>query len=497
MPSGSISVAPGHPGAIKQALNASDWLDEEVIAAGQLRQGNAPSIAAMVTGTVLIELLRPRRSKSLPRHFVLAATADRVVAFKASGGGDSDTGGPYMVRIRPGECGSWPRASVRLIDLPDGAQSDGATLELAGTERLPVSRPNLTGDPSTDELIHLLSGGAPSARERSPRQQRYAENQEELRHASAVRPGDYRELAADAARGRPDTDLAVWAERRGLSFRGCTSQGGHLSVTCPWSEDLLFNVVRGHWPGRTFGVLCHEARIYDEDASGFFHGGEGLTGGNGARWAGAVVEEISPVPLLFGGAGQCYFKVPYTSAGARVPHVAAVKGLHVGRRAERYTDSDTLFGTWEARPLDDLGLRDHWVAAIRRNSDERTVDALLRGPIRQLLSVQQGLGFEIRIEYGQVIVSRQDFLKRDEDLDALVAATEALAHAVHQICVSENGSLATELPPRSGSRRSGATRGRSTRCGRSVRCSNGWCGSPTRVGWPSRTRARSTPRFRA
>src|SRR5687767_7178394 len=118
--SGSVTVAAEALGAIKQALNESGWLDGEVVAAGDLRQGKPLTITSMITGTALIELARPRRSKSLPRHFVLAATADRVVAFKALGytvGEDSDA--TYMLKIKPGECGSWPRASVRMLDLPD------------------------------------------------------------------------------------------------------------------------------------------------------------------------------------------------------------------------------------------------------------------------------------------------------------------------------------------------------------------------------------------
>ena len=89
------------------------------------------------------------------------------------------------------------------------------------------------------------------------------------------------------------------------------------------------------------------------------------------------------------------------------------------------------------------------MARIRKHSDELTVEALLDGPIRELLSIQQGLGFEIRIEYGQVIVSRQDFLKRDEDLDELVATAEALAGAVREICVPYAGSrpLAARIQP--------------------------------------------------
>ncbi len=440
----SVTAASQAPGAIKQALNQAGWLDDEVVVAGHLRQGKAPTIAAMMTGTALIELARPRRSKSLPRHFVLAATADRIVAFKASGYILGEGTGPYMLKIKQGECGSWPRASVRIVDLPDGPHSDGGTLELAGAERLAVSRPNLDGDPNTDELLELLGGGASGSASKSPERQRYHENQLDLRRASDVRPGDYRELAADAARGRPDADLTDWAGRRGLSYRGCSPQGGHLSVTCPWSEDILFNVVRGSWPGGTYGVLCHEARLYDVDTAGFFHGGE--VSGPRESWAEFVADAIVPLPL---GGGLSYFKVPYTSAGARVPHLATLAGLHVARRGERHTTGDALLGIWRERPLDDLGLQDHWVAAIRKHSDESTVERLLAGPIRALLAVQQGLGFEIRVEYGQVIVSRQDFLRRDEDLDALVAAAEALARAVADICVPQAGSrpLATPLPP--------------------------------------------------
>jgi hypothetical protein len=445
---GYISVASAAPGALKQALNKSNWLDEEVVAAGELRQGKPITNVGLATGAVLVDVLRPRRSKSLPRHFVLAATADRIVVFKALSGGGSVETGPYMVRIKPGECGAWPRASLRLVDLPDGERSDGGTLELGGTERLPVARANPYGDPNTDELIELLSGGATSSRERSPKEQRYQQNQEDLRRASDARAADYRELAADAARGRPDVDLKGWAERRGLSFRGGSPQGGHLSVTCPWSKDLLFNVVRGHWPGGAYGVLCHEARIYNASTRGFFHSAEAAgDGGGGGGLVGALVDEFVPLPL--GGTGERYFKVPYTTAGTRVPHLATVTGLHVARRAERYTPDDKLFGTWRERPLDDLGLPEHWVAGVRKHSDEVTVERLLRGPIRELLSVQQGLGFEIRIEYGQVIVSRQDFLKRDEQLHALVAAAETLAGAVREICIPGFGSraLSTQLEP--------------------------------------------------
>src|SRR5262245_26719618 len=76
------------PGVIKKALNESGWVDGQVIAAGDLRQGKEPSLVSMATGAALVEVLRPRRSRSLPRHFVLALTGDRVVAFKTLGTGD-------------------------------------------------------------------------------------------------------------------------------------------------------------------------------------------------------------------------------------------------------------------------------------------------------------------------------------------------------------------------------------------------------------------------
>ena len=144
------------PDAIKRALNESGWLEGEVIAAGELRQGKEPSLLAMFTGTALIEVLRPRRSKALPRHFVLAVTRDRVVAFKTLATGDDVSNDVYELWIRPGEFGSWPRESVRLVELVQSARSTAGILELDGLERLPVFRPN--NDPSTDELIELLGG---------------------------------------------------------------------------------------------------------------------------------------------------------------------------------------------------------------------------------------------------------------------------------------------------------------------------------------------------
>jgi hypothetical protein len=442
---GYLSVLSESPGALRSALNESGWIDEEVIAAGQLRQGKSPTMLGMVTGHALIEVARPRRSKSLPRMFVLAVTDDRVLAFKAFGGGGGADSGPYTARIRPGVYAEWPRSSVRLLDLPDGAVSKDATLALGGGEKFPVSRANLDGDPNTDELMRLLSGGADALRPQSAKRQRRLENQAELQEAAEFRADDYRELAKSAQRARPDFDLAGWAARRGLEFRDGAPQGGHLSVTCPWSKDLLFNVVRGHSPAGDHIVLCHEARVVNVYTSGTFHGGETTGPDNDWSVAGMVLWGLNPLAGL-GKEGEQWFKVPYTVAGTRVPHLGTITGLHVARRAERH-EEDTM--TWTTRPLDDLGVSGHWVAAIRRNSDEAVAERLLTGPVRDILREQQGLGFELRIEYGQAIVSRQDFVRRDEDLDALVASVERLAAGVREICVPAFGSrsLDSEIEP--------------------------------------------------
>src|SRR4051812_21630143 len=125
------------PGAIPALVAAQDDLDEGILAAGQLRQGKAPSMASMLIGTALIEVLRPRRSKALPRHFVLAVTATRVVAYKAWGGGEDD----YTLHLRGGIAAEFPRGDVTLHGLDKGARSRGGTLRIRD-EDVPVFRPN-------------------------------------------------------------------------------------------------------------------------------------------------------------------------------------------------------------------------------------------------------------------------------------------------------------------------------------------------------------------
>lgn len=138
-------------------------------------------------------------------------------------------------------------------------------------------------------------------------------------------------------------------------------------MTLPWSEELLFNVVRGRWPGGTEGVMCHESRpLEEEEETGSFHSSKGI--GHGS-----LKDFVNPL-----GGPEQYMKVPYTVAGARVPHLATLSGLRIARRAERHGEASSFSDLWRRRDLDDLGLQDRWVAIVRKNSDEETVERLLR-----------------------------------------------------------------------------------------------------------------------
>ena len=73
-PGDTLPVQFAFAGAFRRSLDESGWLADEVVAAGMLRQGSPPSLAALLTGAALFQMAR-RPSKSLPREFALAVTA--------------------------------------------------------------------------------------------------------------------------------------------------------------------------------------------------------------------------------------------------------------------------------------------------------------------------------------------------------------------------------------------------------------------------------------
>src|SRR5262249_37161717 len=135
-----------------RAVNESGWLDDEAIAVGVLQQGRPHSVFGLVTGLALVELARSRPSKSLPREFALAVTADRVVAFAMSAWAEGTDTTTRVVKIKRGERGSWPRELVGVTDRYENRLLKGGTLDVAG-ERIPV----LWDDHSSSkELLALL-----------------------------------------------------------------------------------------------------------------------------------------------------------------------------------------------------------------------------------------------------------------------------------------------------------------------------------------------------
>jgi hypothetical protein len=151
--SAGIKVRTFRPGTFKAAINDAGWLEDEVIAAGHLRQGKAGIFSGF-------QEFLPSRSKKLPREFMLALTANELVVFRVSQVPHS-TGSAYeVVKIREGVRFRYPRESVSLTDLADGAASQGGTITIEG-DGFPVMRPNHYGDPNTDELIAVMAGVPP------------------------------------------------------------------------------------------------------------------------------------------------------------------------------------------------------------------------------------------------------------------------------------------------------------------------------------------------
>lgn len=147
-----------HPNAKEQV---EEKLGEPVAVAAELRQGKAPSMLAMVTGAALIEVIR-RRSKVLPRRFVLAATETQVFAFRASANSRED-GSDYKVKVKDDRFGPWPKSEVTFTEIPEDDPTKGATLNVGG-DSFPVSSPRVRRhDPDIEALYRLLGASVPAS----------------------------------------------------------------------------------------------------------------------------------------------------------------------------------------------------------------------------------------------------------------------------------------------------------------------------------------------
>src|SRR5215213_2480872 len=143
-----------------------------------------------------------------------------------------------------------------------------------------------------------------------------------------------REIQADAEREYPDVDLLDYADLRGLSHRGNSTQIGYMAAL-GMSEELQFNILRGTLPGGESGIVFHDMRVLRQEDTG---GGEmfGLDYGKqisgakrgGMRWGRLLPVQLSDRPMMF--------KLPCTTAVVRVPEASGLlAGLNAGREPER------------------------------------------------------------------------------------------------------------------------------------------------------------------
>lgn len=141
------------PAALVGALNEAGWLSEEVRAAAVLRQGHAPSLLAAAIGHGLVSVLRPRRYKALPRTFVLGATANQLVGFRARCiTHDEDE---FYVTIWSEPEAAWPRDLVAVEQAKKGISAN-ATIRVQGQGEIPVTE---SAEGHLEALIAELGSG--------------------------------------------------------------------------------------------------------------------------------------------------------------------------------------------------------------------------------------------------------------------------------------------------------------------------------------------------
>jgi hypothetical protein len=141
-------------------LVASRVGDEEVLAAAGFRQGGASAnyvaSKAQMGGLVYagIKMLRKKKAGGLPDKVMLAATPDRLYAFKLSVGRSYKLGD---------EVGSWERGGLKVSSDASGGMT-ALTIESPSTgDKATLVGISVKDDPVSQELIAVLQGAAPTA----------------------------------------------------------------------------------------------------------------------------------------------------------------------------------------------------------------------------------------------------------------------------------------------------------------------------------------------
>lgn len=223
----------------------------------------------------------------------------------------------------------------------------------------------------------------------------------------------------DGFRGRPDVDLSGYAADRGLKFLGQSGANGYFGGL-PIDKSMLWNAMRGTLPGGREGLLYHHVAILDsENTNGQFYGVRGQTVG------GIEASDFIPFSELFKQKIN-YFRLPETRVGIRIPASAAsLVSWHVARRQERARGSQSTNFLKER----DLG-HDSFRMVRNKLTDEDLLEQVVRGPLGPLLHQPQPLGIAFEYLFGQLFVTRQDFVTDPAELDAFCRMACGLADGI-------------------------------------------------------------------
>lgn len=224
---------------------------------------------------------------------------------------------------------------------------------------------------------------------------------------------------ADGFRGRPDVDLSGYAASRGLDFRGQAGIAGYFGAFT-FTSELQWNVIRGVLPGGRNGVLLHHVGVLDpHSSSGQFYGKKS------EKVGGISAADFIPLSDLFSPSVE-FFRLPETRIAFRLPaSVSTLVGFHVARRGERAR------GRSSADFLATRGLgHEEWRLIADDKADPDLLERVVRGPLGDALASSGALGFTVEYAFGQLLVTRQDFLSDPDDLDAFCRGAVAIADGI-------------------------------------------------------------------
>lgn len=260
----------------------------------------------------------------------------------------------------------------------------------------------------------------------------------------------------DAKRGRPDFDLRVYADERGLEYLGQPQ-----SLLAGWKQALprfpeyAFNLTRGALPGGAFGVMYHEAFEIGSSGEGDtvrfdVPGGYHSTYYKGVGSATALSflpfigwmfskdrSDVNEVPF-----GLNRIWVPCTVVAVRVSEPIGVApefkflnaeraGRHTGRDLAQFALPDTKVVAWPELPDDLLAL-------------------LMDDPHRLVHQRWVGGYIEVRYAGGTLVLRRNGFLRDPAMLDQLAMDAGGTARQFADACLprTEPRPFEQDLPPR-------------------------------------------------